>query len=132
MRKQSHRTAVYSAFVFASLIVQSLFFLNPKFQAFFRDCTDRFVSDLVGNPKDRFFSRQGSFSRLDTCTSLAGMLKQLLLCYFKTYSERSQIMGKVTEWFFLYFLIFQLVMVAKLKFPTFPQFKSIANCSGQP
>ena len=30
-------------------------------------------------------------------------------------------MGKVTEWFFLYFLIFKLVRVAKLKFPTCPQ-----------
>ena len=39
-------------FVFATKIVQS-FFLNPKF---FRDCTDQFVSDLVGNPED-WFSR---------------------------------------------------------------------------
>ena len=36
----------------------SLYFLNPKFQASrrFCDCTARFVSDLVGNPEDRFFS----------------------------------------------------------------------------
>ena len=38
-------------------------------------------------------------------------------------------MAKVTEWFFYYFLIFKLFRVAKLKFPTFPQSKSIANCS---
>ena len=29
-------------------------------------------------------------------------------------------MAKVTEWLFHYFLIFKLVRVAKLKFPTFP------------
>ena len=34
-------------------------------------------------------------------------------------------MAKVTEWFFYYFLIFKLVRVAKLKFPTFPQSKQL-------
>ena len=48
------------------------------------------------------------------------------------YTKRRQTMGKVTEWFFYYFLIFKLVRVAKLKFPTFQQSKSIANCSGKP
>ena len=45
-----------SAFVFATRIVQFLFFLNPKFQllAHFCDCTGRFVSDLGGHPEDRF------------------------------------------------------------------------------
>ena len=45
-----------SAFVFATQIVQSLFFLNPKFKplAIFCSCTVRFVSDLVGNPEYRF------------------------------------------------------------------------------
>ena len=42
-----------SAFVFATRIVQSLYFLNPKFQAS-SSCTDRFVSDLVGDTEDRF------------------------------------------------------------------------------
>ena len=48
-----------SAFVFATRIVQSLYFLNPKFKhlAFFFDCTARFVSDLVGNPEDGFLMR---------------------------------------------------------------------------
>ena len=35
------------------------------------------------------------------------------------YTKRRQIMAKVTEWFFYYFLIFKLFRVAKLKFPTF-------------
>ena len=44
-----------SAFVFATLIVQFLFFLNPKFQ----DSGHllrlyRIVSDLAGNHEDRF------------------------------------------------------------------------------
>ena len=44
------------AFVFATWIVQSLYFLNLKFQAssIFCGCTARFVSDLVGNPEARF------------------------------------------------------------------------------
>ena len=45
-----------SAFVFATRIVQSLYFLNMKFEhlAFLCDSTAWFVSDLVGNPEDRF------------------------------------------------------------------------------
>ena len=46
-----------SAFVFATWIVQSLYFLNPKFQAcshLLNGCTDQFVSDQVGNHKDGF------------------------------------------------------------------------------
>ena len=68
MRKQRRRSAsrlrfavtakLISAFVFAAWIVQSHFYLNPNFQALslaiFCDCTARFVSDLVGNPEDRF------------------------------------------------------------------------------
>ena len=30
------------------------YFRNFKLLAFFCDCTDRFVSDMVGNPEDRF------------------------------------------------------------------------------
>ena len=41
-----------SAFVFAIQIVQSLYCLYPKFQA--SGCTAQFVSDVVGNPEDRF------------------------------------------------------------------------------
>ena len=40
-----------SAFVFPTLIAQSLYFLNTKF---FCSCTDWFVWDLVGNPEDPF------------------------------------------------------------------------------
>ena len=45
-----------SAFLFTTRIVQSLYLLNPKFQAsmHFCDCTARFVWDLVGNPENRF------------------------------------------------------------------------------
>ena len=51
-----------SAFVFATqnLILQLLFFLNPKFQASSlwpsSETAGHYVSDLVGNPKD-WFSR---------------------------------------------------------------------------
>ena len=45
-----------SAFVFATRIVQFLYFLNPKFQAssHLRNCTGQFVSDMVVNSEDRF------------------------------------------------------------------------------
>ena len=46
-----------SAFVFATRIVQSLYFLNPKFQA-------RFVSDLVGNPEDRFSHNEAQMDNI--------------------------------------------------------------------
>ena len=41
---------------FRYIDTQSLCFLNPNFKplAIFSDCTARFVSDLVGNPEDRF------------------------------------------------------------------------------
>ena len=53
-----------SAIVLASYIVQSFYFLNPKFQASnnllkFCGCTARFLSDLVGNPKNRFSRNEG-------------------------------------------------------------------------
>ena len=45
-----------SAFVFATQIVQSLYFYNQNFKplAILFGCTAPFVSDLVGNPEDRF------------------------------------------------------------------------------
>ena len=50
-----------SAFVFATQMVQCLYFLNPNFPTLviFCACTARFGSDLVGNPED-VFSRSGS------------------------------------------------------------------------
>ena len=44
------------AFVFAIRIVQFLFYLITNFKppAIFCHCAARFVSDLVGNPEDRF------------------------------------------------------------------------------
>ena len=48
-----------STFVFASWIEQSIYFLNPKFQA--SSCAAQFVSVLVGNPEDKIFPQQGSY-----------------------------------------------------------------------
>ena len=51
-------TQLISTFVIPTLIEQSLYFSNPKLQAFslaiFSGRTARFMSDLVGNPEDRF------------------------------------------------------------------------------
>ena len=54
-----------SAFVFATRIVQSLYFLSPKFQAFaiLCGCTARFVSDLVGNPEDRLSHNEAQITQ---------------------------------------------------------------------
>ena len=53
----SNTAQLISAFVFATHKVQFLFFINPKFQvsSLSRQCTGRFVSDLVRNPEDLFF-----------------------------------------------------------------------------
>ena len=69
-----------STFVFATCIVQFLYFLNPKFLAFslFLLLYRPVVSGLVGNLEDRFFLRCGScvlnngkqFSREDTCCTV--------------------------------------------------------------
>ena len=51
------RSAVHVTFDFATQIVQSLYFLNQKFQAsshLLSDCAACFKLDLVGNPEDRF------------------------------------------------------------------------------
>ena len=54
------RGKLISAFVFAIRIVQSLNYLNPKFQAssHFCGCTAWFVSDEVRNPEDQFSHKE--------------------------------------------------------------------------
>ena len=54
MRKHGRRSAaqLISALVFATKIVQFLYLLKPTFQA--SSHLRWFVSDLVGNPEDRF------------------------------------------------------------------------------
>ena len=48
-----------SVFVFATKIVQSTAYIrNFKPVATFYGCTVRFVSDLVGNPEDRFYHNE--------------------------------------------------------------------------
>ena len=61
---RSNTAKLISAFVFATQIVESLFFLNPNFKplAIFSDCTARFVSDLVGTPEDRFSHNKAQIS----------------------------------------------------------------------
>ena len=55
------------AFVFATRIVQSFYFLNPKFQAssHLLRLYSLFVSDLVGNPEDRFSDNEAHLKSLD-------------------------------------------------------------------
>ena len=49
------KTKTQRSFVFATWIVQSLYFLNRNFEpvVIFFGCTVRFVSDLLENPEDR-------------------------------------------------------------------------------
>ena len=63
MRKQRRRSALqYSTFVFARQIVQSLFYLNPKFQAssYLLGLYSLVCVGPVGNLEDHFFSQRGS------------------------------------------------------------------------
>ena len=55
-RSRSATAKLISAFVFATQIVKSLYFLNPNFKplAIFCGCTDWVVADLVGKLEDRF------------------------------------------------------------------------------
>ena len=55
-----------SAFVFATRIVQSLYFLNSKFQAssHLLWLYSLVVSDLVGNPEDRFSQNEAHFKTM--------------------------------------------------------------------
>ena len=75
MRKQVTAKLI-SAFVFATRIVQFLFFLNPKFQASslgFCDCRCRFVSDMVGNPEARFSHVAAQFTNVLICAKFMYM-----------------------------------------------------------
>ena len=73
-QKQRHRSAsqvtakLINAFVFATQIVQFLYFLNPKFPAsnltIFCDCTARFVSDLGGTQIVGFLTHRLKFKEL--------------------------------------------------------------------
>ena len=69
-----------SFFIFATRIVQSLYFLNPKFKslAIFSNCLARFVSDLVKKKKRKqVFSERGS----NAFTEILGILFDTLsLC----------------------------------------------------
>ena len=64
-----------SAFVFAIQILQSLFFLNPKFQAssyyISCSCTARFVSNIVGDPEDRFSHDVTHYYNYNVCQMMS-------------------------------------------------------------
>ena len=60
-----------SAFLFTTKIVQSLYFLNPKFKASSQLLLPiaQFVSDLVGNPERQTFSLHNSYLTFSISTS---------------------------------------------------------------
>ena len=62
--KDADTAKLISVFVFATQIVQSLYFLNTNFKplAIFCGCTAQFVSELVGNPEDRFSHNEAQLS----------------------------------------------------------------------
>ena len=66
-----------SAFVFATRIEQSFYFLNFKPLVIFCGCTARFVSDLVGNPEDRFSHNEAHLM------PSAGAISQLAMVAYK-------------------------------------------------
>ena len=96
-----------SVFVFTTQIVQSLYFLNLEFQAsrsscVFCGCTARFVSDLVGNPEDRFSHNKAQIiSKLCSLKKSTVMIPsssdrqigQFLLHLFKLLLSHSKFLG---------------------------------------
>ena len=67
MQKQRLKSASWSPRSWsAPKILQPLFILNLNFKslAIFSGCTARFVSDLVGNPKDRFSQNEAQLKLL--------------------------------------------------------------------
>ena len=62
---------------------KSLFFRNFKPPAIFCGCTARFVSDLVGNPEDRFSHNEAQMSfDLDSQICVTGKLYDVKVCLF--------------------------------------------------
>ena len=67
-RCRSATAQLVSTFVFAIRIVQSLYFLqNFKPLAILSACTAWFVSDLVGNPEDRFSHNEANCCHVEDC-----------------------------------------------------------------
>ena len=74
MRKPEQRrrsVALFSLYRY----IQSLYFLNLKFQAsIFCSCTAHFVSDLVGNPEDKF-SQDAAHLKVQDIRDFSGISK---------------------------------------------------------
>ena len=82
--KHLHWRKLISAFVFATRIVQILYFLNPQVPAsIFCDCAVRFVSDLVGTQVFGFLAHRLIFKI--SGTKSAAMIVQAVLC--RTWSK---------------------------------------------
>ena len=104
-RKQRRRSAsrkLISAFVYATWIEQPLYFIYTKFQAsaILCGCAAWFVSDLVGNPEDRFSHNE------------AHML--LTECFVWRNKQMSRVMRKPTFWFLTWSYINQAVQPQKI------------------
>ena len=85
-----------SPFVFATWIVQSLYFLNPKFQAssHLLWLTAHFVSDLVGNPEDRFSHNKAHISTFKNPASLSFCMLHRLVCVRCGRKPRKQVFSR--------------------------------------
>ena len=80
--------SLYVRYIERTSSIQSLEMLNPL--TIFYCCTARFVSDLVGNPGDRFFSGRGSCNVFTRCVpKMMTMTTQLKT--FESKSEKSNI-----------------------------------------
>ena len=81
------------AFVFATQIVQSFYFLNRNFKplAIFCGCTARFVWDLVGNPEDRFSHNVLIRGRTNGHVSVNDFIFKTIISYYHVLLQNNEV-----------------------------------------
>ena len=85
---------------FATKLVQSLYFLNMKFQAIFCGFTAPFVSDLAGNPEDSsYITLDYYFTVISVCIRLT------IIIVFRGYTVKPVLGDHIKHYIFLAFQI---------------------------
>ena len=91
-----------SAFVSALFFIYFTFPLLPKSEILsLAECSARVVSDMIGNPEDRFSNDAAQLIRIELCTTfLFGVESFVILCYsngFITIFDEEKIMEKYLD-----------------------------------
>ena len=98
--------------IFATQIVQFLLYLYPKFQdSFFCGCTGWFVSDLVGNPEDRF---SGVTAQVAS-DQVSRIMRKPAICIYENKSTDQLCSNSVADQYLLFHYTAQPVFLFNLK-----------------